>query len=238
MDEQEARSYGSNEALVREIRNRVIAQQRVLQEPAKPEERKPFKIDLDPEDVHEGLVTAFQATVEQINQQREDLAKIQAELAASRQSHQEQEFQRNVKQFDGWVADLGDEYAQMLGTGDTMQLAPGKERDTRLRIVDNFDALVAGWNGKRGAPDRKQLFDWAVNSVCGDKSAQLAQQNLDNKLKKRSEQAISKPSQRTTHPSSGREKALKRAEEFARQHAGDYDSAMDESATPTDGVFI
>jgi len=192
MDLKDALAFPSEQSLDRIVSAMERGRQPARQEPEKKEALKekedPFAdLDLDPEKYDPEVVELFgkvkkvlagqYGKIKEFEQQQEQTSR-NAEMAAA------QEVER---WFDGQVKELGEDFADALGSGGYRSLDRGSSQfANREAIANQMAVMMAGYQAMgQEAPPREQVFDAAARLVLRDKYQQVGQERLAGKLAKR-----------------------------------------------------
>lgn len=152
--------------------------------------------EIDPEEAVDSdsarAVKAMKAKIDQLTKTIESMNKVTEEV-------------KTTSQF----SELGSEWQEVFGTSSDTTT---EQRSNRQSVLEEVKTLKDGYRSrKKRMPSEKELFERAVNGVFGEKAKDFARQELNDRLKKRESQFISRAS--NTNGSgdmlSGREQALK-----------------------------
>ena len=147
-----------------------------------------FKVELDPDLYDPDLCKAMQSTAAQINGIKTALKNVVS--AIQRQS--EQSFERT---FESMIADLGEEFAETLGTGDLEKIGTNSAfYKNRCKLIEEMNTIAAGLSQTgKPAPSTKMLFQKALNSVFSDVIKKNTRKQIASQLEKQSGRIISRP---------------------------------------------
>lgn len=108
---------------------------------------------------------------------------------------------QRMEAFDAHLDGLGDEFKDLVGKGRTENMSTGTAQyRSRVRIADEVKLLEAGYAALgKPVPTIQSLTGRAVNTVFADKVATIQRRAIHSKVKKRSSQVISKPTQRESN---------------------------------------
>jgi len=147
-----------------------------------------FKVELDPDLYDPDLCKAMQSTAAQIN----GIKTVLNNVVSAIQRQTEQSFERN---FEGMIAGLGDEFAEVLGTGDLEKIGTDSEfYKNRCKLIEEMNTIAAGLS-QTGKPvlSTKQLFQKALNSVFSDVIKKNTRKQIASQVEKQSGRIISRP---------------------------------------------
>ena len=152
--------------------------------------------EIDPDEAVDSdsarAVKAMKAKIDQLTSTIESMNKVTEEVKTA--SH---------------FSDLEPEWDEVFGSSTD---ATTEQQANRRSVLEEVKTLKDGYRSrKKRMPTEKELFERAVNGVFGEKAKDFARQELNDRLKKRESQFISRAS--NTNGSgdmlSGREQALK-----------------------------
>lgn len=151
-----------------------------------------LKVELDADVVEPSIAQAFTQVSEYVNSRLSDLAEAVDQLL----DHAEKDIQsRDDERFDGFVGQLGDDFADLFGKGATSNL-----RDTsvhhrnRMEVRDQMRAMAAGYEHiGRTPPNQQELFQRALRGVFGDKIKSQARREISDKLKAGTRTPLNRP---------------------------------------------
>jgi hypothetical protein len=214
-----AKGYGSSVELKRAMAamagqrasGQQPAQEQPPQQPAvKPEAKAPaFKIPEFTEEEHGEVAVQMADTMKAMQTYYEQREQANSQQLNGVLKHLDGLSQMAAQErFDMHVAALGDAYHDELGEGSTNALQTdsaqfGKRNELWTEMAMRRDGFL-----QRGlpAPSESALFEHARKIVFGDKEAAIARKTVENKVKGRRKQTISKPAGRKPKPVSGEEK--------------------------------
>lgn len=136
------------------------------------------------------------------------------------------------QEFDDCVSSLGDEYTEFVGRGKTSDLDPDSEElRWRNEIRDHEKVLALGYrHAGNPVPPRKVLNRRAASIVLADKlrerAEESARQKLEQQVKKRATQVISRPTHREVGedvPADSHERAVRAVAAKAKELGWSYD---------------
>lgn len=128
-----------------------------------------------------------------------------------------------AREFDGWVDELGEEWADVLGKGSSFALDPNSPHAKARELLSR--QMVHIWAGYQQQgyqpPKGKDLFMRALRAEHGDRitdaAARKASKNVIETINQRARQTTSRPTQRKYSDNLSPEKrALRTAENFYR----------------------
>lgn len=235
---EEVAAFGTPENFVKAVG--MIGQKKAAPQPdAKPREdvvtkvdEPDFKIQLDPEKyTDEDLVSAVNQKLEQIHSHyRARTTELEQSVGAAMALVQEQQKAAEERWFDEQMNGLGDEYADLIGSGRTRDLDPkGKHYQSRQNVYREALALMQGYKSMASqnqgvvVPTAETLLKRAVHSVFADKSKTIARRQVLKKVRSDNGRFTHKPSGRQNVEMSARERAIRAVKE-----AGDKLGAWDE----------
>jgi hypothetical protein len=147
-----------------------------------------FRLDLDPELYDPQMFSALESTAKEINTLKSTLNNVLGTI-------QRQNAQSFEQEFEGMLAGLGDDFADTLGRGRLADI--GTDSDfykNRCRLIDEMNAIAAGYSQTgKPLPAPKDLFNRAVNGLFGEKIKKNTLKEITDKVAKRSNQIIARP---------------------------------------------
>lgn len=149
------------------------------------------------EDFDESFVGAIKGLNEGIKASVTKLLEAQrAEFTNEFQSMRRQQHQETVANFDDAIAGLGDNWADVLGKGDGVEL--GKDSVELKNRSKLFDEVMSG---KHSGSLRKRV-EAAANAVFSDKATKIASDKTVEKVRSRQGKFVSRPSSRKENDAS------------------------------------
>lgn len=206
-----------------------------------PFERFALKMDFDPADYDEKIV-GFVDQVKAMNKHYGDqFERVDKELAGLsgmggtfknwQQSQQLQQEAVRQQGFDAFISHLGEDYAEVFGSGDVSTLdRDGDQFQARAKVYRDANIARAGYRAmNQAAPPDAELYKAAVHAFLAEKGIvpQMTSERTRAAVAKRNGQAIAKPTaqRRQTVPVG--------AEEAAKYLDGVYrDSGMSVDTEP------
>ena len=160
--------------------------------------------EIDPEEAVDSdsarAVKAMKAKIDQLSTTIESMNKVAEQVKTT--SH---------------FSELDSEWEEVFGTPSD---ATTEQKGNRQSVLEEVETLKDGYRSrKKRMPSDKDLFDRAVNGVFGEKAKDFARQELNERLKKRESQFISRASNTNSSGDmlSGREQALKNVSSKMRE---------------------
>lgn len=189
-------------------RHQPAMQQQPVQQPQQQvQQPQQFQVDRSQlEDYGEQIPNALDAQAqhnfqrEQAHQQQLDSLQGQLnQMAAFSQQQQElaakQQSLDSINRFDDMVSKLPKEYESLLGVGPSLQLdrmtPASSRRETTFNVYDSFVA-----KGTFPGESHDQIFQHAVDSVCGNQTQSIARQQLQEQSARQRATAVSRPTSR------------------------------------------
>jgi len=160
--------------------------------------------NLDPDQYDEETISAFGGLAKEIREQRERIKELQENQQQGAQANAASAAREVEQWFDGQVSGLGEDYAEVLGTGAHSALdRSGQQYAKREEIAGEVTVLLAGLQATgRPIPPRDELFKKAVGLVLREEMAGMREKKLKGKLDKRGRQHVSRAGRREEKPSS------------------------------------
>ncbi len=151
---------------------------------------------LDPEEHSKEAIELFGRLTSVIKEQRESLNEFRESQQQVVQAGQVTAAREIEGWFDKQVNDLGEDYAEALGTGGYGDQAQGSsQRAKRDNVASHMAVMLAGYQAQgMDAPPREQVFESAVQAVLGDDIAKIGEAKLSGKLAKRGKQHMQRAS--------------------------------------------
>lgn len=120
-----------------------------------------------------------------------------------------QQQNQTVQQYDDWFNGLGAEWKPVFGEGTRSELNPqGAEYRDRSRLVQAAEALKQGYiSAGFSPPPQKTLLKKALNAEFGERSTKIVRQQLQDQVKHRRTQTISRPTNSQGKARTGEESA-------------------------------
>lgn len=215
--EDEARSFGNTAMLQRalEMVNKAFEwSQQAAPKPAdekkgdeKPEDPE-YEVELG-ENWDEDLVNQFKKLNDhykgKTKKMETQFAELQQKFDAVVSHVARQQTEAIVREVDGMIGKLGDEWKDVLGEGPSGEIDPNSQQaKNRLELMDEMEIeariLQEKYKGKR-QPRLDDLFERALNKKYGNHQRKIAAKEISNKLTKRKKQAVG----RATHRRSDKE---------------------------------
>jgi len=152
--------------------------------------------DLDPEENSEEAIKAFAALKEVAREQRQKIEELASGHREMNDAQYESAKRELVSEFDGFVADLGEDFAEHLGKGATHTLTPGSTGHVnRDRVMEQMAVLIHGYNASGiQRPTRKELFSMAVGNVLPDAIISSRAKAASAKLSEQEDSHLARPS--------------------------------------------
>jgi hypothetical protein len=195
---------------------------------AKPFEVKPFEVkfeneeELDPEIVKtvKGVNEHYAAQIGELNKHvagtvkalQDEIASLKTQLGGISESAE-------VERFDNAINTLGDEYAELFGSGSGHDLdqksAQFKNRVTLFNELATISKGIAA-SGKP-MPQFKTIFQKAVASAFGSETTKLSVKKAVSATEKRNSQVTHRPSHRLGKPVSTEEKLIEQSNDFDKK---------------------
>jgi len=197
----EARAFPSEESLLR-VADAVLKASAEPGQEADEEVADPFADfpELDPEEYGPNVIKAFEAMKSALKAQNETINEFRRQQAESVEAAQVAA-SRDVEQwFDRQVEGLGEDFAEVLGTGGFSSLEPGSsQRAKRDQIASRMAITLAGYQATgQVAPPREEVFQEAARIVLQQEFAEARERKLSKDLEKRAGQHIARPGGKKT----------------------------------------
>lgn len=187
-------------------------------------EDEKFDCGLDPEEVAPEIVDAINKMGGDLTKQLKSVTKenetLKAQLAEKNSAGEAEAQQAVVKQIDGLFSQAED-FTELFGEGEGQKLdAESKQLQNRVKVLEEMDALQAGYSQKGKNIPINEVFDRAVRNVFKEESENVAIRRTGKKLEARKQQTIGKPKSGGNKTVTGSQKAL--------QANMDFDAKLDE----------
>lgn len=153
---------------------------------------EPFKVELDPEMAADpDVVRTITAMNEHYAKQLEPFVKHVQGLIELTGQRQNEELEARL---DGHFDSLGDDYNEVFGKGEGVELLEKSERNdakaktalgNRQKVVSEMEALAAGYSqAGRRMPSEGQLFEKAVRLIFPEHAEKLTRRRITKNLKR------------------------------------------------------
>ncbi|MFW6033479.1 MAG: hypothetical protein ACOCTI_08930, partial [Phycisphaeraceae bacterium] len=224
LSEEEARGYGSPEALKHglSVLEKLAGKAADLsREQETGEDEDAFDIELDEELIDPDVVKTFQGMKSHFEGV---VGKLQGRIGELEEQLGEQVMASRLDRVDRTLDGMGEEYAELFGRGPRAGLGEA-EIANRQQVLETIDTLRSGYaqQGKT-IPSDAELVKRAVQSEFGDKLQEITRKQLAQRTERRRRQALSRGSSREGKALSPEEQAIRFAENFARERdMGDDD---------------
>jgi len=194
----EAKSFPDEASLVR-----IISSIDAAKGPTKNEEPPvdPFAAipKLDPEKFEPEVLEMYNSLTDVVKKQHEELQALKATTvdagAKAEQIQQAEAEEKVTKWFDSKVTELGEDFAEALGTGGYNSLNPASEQFQKREKIASYVAFMATDANQRGQQvSYDELFAEAANSILSGEVKKVADKKLAASLKKRGGQHINRAS--------------------------------------------
>lgn len=173
-----------------------------------------FNIELNDEEVSPEIGAAFKKMNAHYTGR---MAQMEASMSRMEQATVAERRRADAMWFDQAIEGLPDEYGDLFGKGGMATLGlKSQELANRHLLATEIDAMHNGHGGR--APGRTVLMERALRSVFGDRVNGAARKQVEQQVKKRSKQTMSRPTHRTAVPADGTEAAVAKAERFYKEH--------------------
>lgn len=196
-----------------------------------------LKIDLDPAEWDEQQIATFNKLNDHYHsiaekhaaenkQLRDDLAVVARELVALRQSpaqltgQQAEDPVQLTRDIDTFVANLGEEYRDIYGTGDKTPDPRSLHFAARAKLAEEMAYLrIADDQANRPKASNAELAQRALRLLHPDKIQTAARKEIAAKLEQRAKHNIARPSGHNGKAPSGDSKATSFVTQFLRDNA-------------------
>lgn len=126
------------------------------------------------------------------------------ELRQLQQANDAQQRKQYYSWFDDKIAGLGDEFSEVLGKGRGDELKQDTpEFQNRVKLLEEMEALKAGYEVQNRSYTYDQLFQQALRAVHGDKLTAIERGKLKGAMSTRSKQRTARPTKRSSSSVSG-----------------------------------
>jgi hypothetical protein len=238
LTEEEVKDFDSEESLTETIK--AITDVVTKQEPAvesapaagaaeepqaktktEPEDDTAFKLENE-DDIDPSIVKAFKALEQQRQEDRAEIAALKETVKTATADVQQHNRNQYVARFDGYVKDLGLEFADIFGVGPTDPLPDSsrafQNRDEVSKMMATLGAAMPN------VTDEKVLFDRAVNVLFKDKVDTVRGARM---LKKTTRHAKGARMGRSATKTTGAKTGLQKAYETSKAFDEKIDTAED-----------
>lgn len=155
----------------------------------------------------------------------------QEQAAHAARMEEEVRFERTM---DGYLEKLGDEYSPLFGKGASAEMSQGTQEFANRARLFQVAAGMKEMYAQRGweIPSESRVFEMAVNAEFGDRSREIARNEVKSQLKRSSRATTARPSRSAGKALTGVERAVARSEEFFKSHgvtgdaSGDWDEEI------------
>lgn len=217
-DFKDAKSFEKELARVERLQQRLQSKKAGTEEPApktEPEsEQKEPDWDQLIEDGHDPDIIALQKS----SWQR--AAAAEAEVRLLRQAEQLRMAEARSDRFDEALNGLGDEYEPILGKGVRKTLSKDAVAN-RQKVFTKMDVLRRGYElSGEPVPSEPELIQEAVQASFYKQAQEIARNSIKKQIKNAGSQALSRPRSGSAKDLPGPERALRKEQEFWKQHGG------------------
>lgn len=188
------------------------------------EAKEAFKVALSEDDFPPELIAEMQRIADHYAtrdaERTETVKQINETIATVRATLEEQSTRIFVDFFDAQVAELGEGYKDLLGSGSSYEMdAETTEGKNRARISQQMERIRAGRRALGESElNPQQTFQQAVTSLWPDKIKASARNEIAKSVQKRSKSIIARPTSRKTVPNvDGHTRAVQAAREIAQR---------------------
>ena len=223
---EEIKSFRSEKSLEKEVARSERLQQRLQErqaakEPAK--EPEPAE-DAEPEPNWEELLEAGHDPDVIAMQQKmwQRATKAEALVKQVLQADQDRAWSAQCERFDDTLNKLGEEYKSILGEGRRGELLKSSPEAAanRDKVFEKMAILKSGYEqAGKAVPPEAELINEAVQASFWKQSQTFARKALKSEIKKAGSQALSRPRSAGTKSLSGESLAMKKEQEFWREHS-------------------
>lgn len=154
--------------------------------------------------------------------------RLEAEMASMRQERSAEQLQTTVAAFDRGVADLGEEYHDVLGKGNVNEIDRNSEAyGNRGRLIKRMNSLEQEYAQSGTKKDLNEILREAATSLFPDKIRTQTKREIKSGLDRMKGASLAKPGNRTTQAKPGREKAAAYAENWFKEHGAELGASED-----------
>lgn len=158
-----------------------------------------------------------------VKNHQNDLKAVKEELLRYKKREQIESAQNEqvfIDNFDSFITNLGAGWAGVFGKGKSVELKEDSpEYKNRIKLATAADIYLAGARG-RGlqTPPEPELFKRALGIEFSEEFTKQGKKEIADKLKGRKGQHIARPTTKEGQPLTAKERAIRVAEDKARQY--------------------